>query len=271
MRTIGIGIIGSTGRMGQALIRACHETEHLKLVFAVGREGNPAIGSDAGNIAGIGTLGIPVTHSLEAHIHKADVVIDFTSPKVSLETLELCIKAGKALVVGTTGFSASEKALYQDAAKKIPIVLAPNMSIGVNLCLNLLRTATKVIGSEWDIEITEAHHRNKVDAPSGTALRMGEVIAETLKSDLSELAVWDRHGETGVRKPGSIGFSVIRAGDIVGDHTVLFADEGERIEITHKASSRMTFAKGSMRAASWLMGQTPGLYDMQDVLGLSRA
>lgn len=269
MRTINIGIVGSTGRMGHALIRACHETEQLKLVSAVGRAGNSAIGADAGNIAGIDHLGIPVSPSLEPKIQDIDVVIDFTSPQYSLETLELCSRAGKALVVGTTGFSPSEKAIFQQASKKIPIVFAPNMSIGVNLCLNLLRTAAKVIGSEWDIEITEAHHRNKVDAPSGTALKMGEVIAETLQSELSELAIWSRHGQTGARKPGSIGFSVIRAGDIVGDHTVLFADEGERIEITHKASSRMTFAKGSMRAASWLVEQPPGLYDMQDVLGLT--
>lgn len=266
-----IAILGADGRMGHALITACHQAEHLTLGAAIERPGSPALGTDAGLLAGIGPLGVAVTDQLDQATRAFDVLIDFTRPEPSLSALKVCVAEGKRMVIGTTGFSAAEKARISEAAKTIPIMLAPNMSVGVNLSLKLLEIATRVIGKETDIEIIEAHHRHKVDAPSGTALRMGEVVAAALGRDLDDCAVWAREGHTGEREPGTIGFSVIRAGDIVGDHTVMFADEGERVEIRHHASSRMTFAKGAMRAANWLSTQRPGLYDMQDVLGLKDA
>jgi 4-hydroxy-tetrahydrodipicolinate reductase len=213
-------------------------------------------------------LGIALIGDLDSAIAEVDVVVDFTRPESTLAALSLCHRHGKRMVIGTTGFTADQKAEIERAARDIPIMLAPNMSVGVNLCLKLLEISAKIIGEHTDIEIIEAHHRHKVDAPSGTALRMGEVIAEALGRDLRECAVFGREGHTGERDPKSIGFSVIRAGDIVGKHTVMFADEGERIEITHNASSRLTFAKGAMRAALWLAERPAGLYDMQDVLGL---
>ena len=197
-----------------------------------------------------------------------DVLIDFTHPSVTLQNLALCRKARKAMVIGTTGFTAEQKLTLLEASKEIPIVFAANFSVGVNLCLKLLDTAARVLGDEVDIEIIEAHHRHKVDAPSGTALRMGEVVAQALGRDLEEVAVYGREGQTGARDRQTIGFATVRAGDVVGDHTVLFASEGERVEITHKASSRMTFAKGAVRAALWLKDKQPALYDMQDVLEL---
>jgi len=266
-----IAILGADGRMGHALITACHQADHLTLGAAIERPGSPSLGTDAGLLAGIGALGVAVTDQLDQVVDQFDVLIDFTRPEPSLAALKICVEHGKRMVIGTTGFSAAEKVLISEAARSIPIMLAPNMSVGVNLSLKLLEIATRVIGKDTDIEIIEAHHRHKVDAPSGTALRMGEVVAAALGRDLDDCAVWAREGHTGEREPGTIGFSVIRAGDIVGDHTVMFADEGERVEIRHHASSRMTFAKGAMRAAHWLSSQAPGLYDMQDVLGLKDA
>ncbi|SMF96241.1 dihydrodipicolinate reductase [Methylomagnum ishizawai] len=265
---IRVGIIGAAGRMGHALIRACATTPGLTLAAAIERPGSPAIGTDAGELAGQAKLGIPVTDDLAAAIDGIDVLIDFTRPESSLAALALCQAHGKRLVIGTTGFGPEQKAAIEQAAQTLPIMLAPNMSVGVNLCLKLLEIAAKIIGDNTDIEIIEAHHRHKVDAPSGTALRMGEVVAAALGRDLKQCAVYGREGHTGERDPKSIGFSVIRAGDIVGEHTVMFADEGERVEITHNASSRATFAKGAMRAALWLAETPAGLYDMQDVLGL---
>ena len=265
---IRVAIHGADGRMGHALIEACANTGGLQLAAALERPGSPVSGIDAGTVAGLPPLGVPVTGQLAAVIDDFDLLVDFTRPDPSLATLELCRQHGKRMVIGTTGFSAEQRATIDRAAQDIPIMLAPNMSVGVNLCLKLLEIAAKVIGDGTDIEIIEAHHRHKVDAPSGTALRMGEVVAEALGRDLKTCAVWGREGHTGERDPKSIGFSVIRAGDIVGEHTVMFADEGERVEITHHVSSRMTFAKGAMRAAVWLAGQSAGLYDMQDVLGL---
>jgi len=195
-------------------------------------------------------------------------LIDFTRPDASMDYIEICRKAGKKLVIGTTGYSESQKVIIAEAAKDIAIVLAPNFSVGVNLSLKLLEMTAKVMGDYTDIEVIEAHHRHKVDAPSGTALRMGEVVAATLGRDLKDCAIYGREGETGARDRKTIGFSTIRAGDIVGEHTVMFADEGERLEITHKATSRMTFANGAVRAAIWLANQSSGLFDMQDVLGL---
>lgn len=265
---IDIGIHGAAGRMGQALIQACLTTPGLRLRAAFERPGSPALGRDAGELAGHPASGVVLVGDLTAALDHLDVLIDFTRPEPALGALEQCRRAGKRIVIGTTGFSPEQRRLIDAAATEIPILLAPNMSVGVNLCFKLLEIAAKTVGASSDIEIIEAHHRHKVDAPSGTALRMGEVVAAALGRDLADCAVYGRSGHTGERDQGTIGFSVIRAGDIVGDHTVLFADAGERIEITHRASSRMTFAKGAMRAAGWLMHQPAGLYDMQDVLGL---
>jgi 4-hydroxy-tetrahydrodipicolinate reductase len=211
---------------------------------------------------------VSVVDDLGTVLEHFDVVIDFTRPEVSISLIELCRQSGKKLVIGTTGYSECQKALINEAAKDVAIVLAPNMSVGVNLSLKLLEMAARVMGDSTDIEVIEAHHRHKVDAPSGTALRMGEVVADALGRDLKDCAIFGREGITGERDRKAIGFSTIRAGDIVGEHTVMFVDEGERLEITHKASSRMTFANGAVRAAIWLKDKKNGLYDMQDVLGL---
>ena len=205
---------------------------------------------------------------LSAVVDEFDVLIDFTHPSVTLDNLAVCRQAGKAMVIGTTGFTEDERQQLDSAAQDIPIVFAANFSVGVNLCLKLLDTAARVLGDDADIEIIEAHHRHKVDAPSGTALRMGEVVAAALDRNLADVAVYGREGQTGARERETIGFATVRAGDVVGDHTVLFAAEGERVEITHKASSRMTFAKGAVRSVQWLKDKPAGLYDMQDVLDL---
>lgn len=262
-----IAITGAAGRMGKALLEATHQTEGMTVSVAIERPGSSIIGVDAGELAGIGKLDVAVVDDL-ANAAEFDVLIDFTCPEVTMANLGVCRQRGSAIVIGTTGMSDAQKAAIAEAGKEIGVVFAPNMSVGVNLCLKLLETAAKVLGDEVDIEIIEAHHRHKVDAPSGTALRMGEVVAEALGRDLKECAVYGREGVTGERDRKTIGFETIRAGDIVGEHTVLFAGVGERVEITHKASSRMTFATGAVRAAQWLQGRDSGLYDMQDVLGL---
>ncbi len=263
-----IAIPGAAGRMGRNLIDACQRNEGLSLGAATERPGHDLIGADAGVVAGVGELGVVIGDNPETVIDDFDVLIDFTAPAVTLAHLDLCRRHGKSMVIGTTGFSDEQKQQIQDAAKEISIVFAPNMSVGVNLCLKLLDIAARVLGDEVDIEIIEAHHRHKVDAPSGTALRMGEVVADALGRDLKTCAVYGREGITGPRERNTIGFETIRAGDIVGEHTVMFAAEGERVEITHKASSRMTFASGAVRAAGWVSAQPAGLYDMHDVLGL---
>jgi len=262
--------MGAAGRMGKILIEAVQQTSGAAgLTAAVDRPDSTLVGADAGELAGIGRIGVPLSGDLGRVVDEFDVLIDFTHPSVTLKNLEICRRAGKAMVIGTTGLSQEEKQQLAAAAKDIPLVFAANFSVGVNLCLKLLDTAARVLGDEVDIEIVEAHHRHKVDAPSGTALRMGEVVAEALGRDLRDVAVYGREGQTGARDRQTIGFATVRAGDIVGDHTVLFAADGERVEITHKASSRMTFAKGAVRAAMWLEGREAGLYDMQDVLGLA--
>jgi dihydrodipicolinate reductase len=265
---IRVAVTGAAGRMGRVLIEACQQAEDVALGAAIERPGSSVIGVDAGELAGIGRLGVAVVDDLAAVSGDFDVLIDFTRPEVTLANLAVCRAAGKRMVIGTTGLDAAQKATLAEAGKEIGIVFAPNMSVGVNLCLKLLDMAARVLGDEVDIEIIEAHHRHKVDAPSGTALAMGETVARALGRDLKECAVYGRQGHTGERDRKTIGFETIRAGDIVGDHTVLFAALGERVEITHKASSRMTFAKGAVRAAQWLMQQESGLYDMQDVLDL---
>jgi 4-hydroxy-tetrahydrodipicolinate reductase len=263
-----IAITGAAGRMGRSLIEAVHNTEGLELTVALEHPDSTLLGSDAGELTGLGRLGVTLAADLAAVTDKFDVLIDFTRPEPTLANLAVCRTAGRNMVIGTTGFSEAQKLEIAAAANDIGVVFAPNMSVGVNLCLKLLDMAARVLGDEVDIEIIEAHHRHKVDAPSGTALRMGEVVAAALGRDLASCAVYGREGNTGERDRRTIGFETIRAGDIVGDHTVLFAGAGERVEITHKASSRMTFANGAVRAAGWLMTQQTGLFDMQDVLGL---
>ena len=264
-----IAVMGAAGRMGKTLIEAVRQASDTTLGAAIDRPDSSLVGADVGELAGVGKIGLILQGDLQAVLDRFDVLIDFTHPSVTLKNLEVCRRSGKAMVIGTTGFSVEEKQLLESAAKDIPIVFAANYSVGVNLCLKLLDTAARVLGDEVDIEIIEAHHRHKVDAPSGTALRMGEVVAQALGRDLQKVAVYGREGQTGARERETIGFATVRAGDVVGDHTVLFAAEGERVEITHKASSRMTFAKGAVRAAIWLKGAQAGLYDMQDVLGLN--
>lgn len=264
-----IAVMGAAGRMGKTLIEAVQQADGVCLSAAIDRADSSLIGADAGELAALGKLGVTLSGDLSAVLEQFDVLIDFTHPSVTLKNLEICRQSGKAMVIGTTGFSPQEKQLLADAGKQIPIVFAANFSVGVNLCLKLLDTAARVLGDDVDIEIIEAHHRHKVDAPSGTALRMGEVVASALGRDLQKVAVYGREGQTGARERETIGFATVRAGDVVGDHTVLFAADGERVEITHKASSRMTFAKGAVRSALWLQQRQPGLYDMQDVLGLN--
>ncbi len=263
---INIAVTGAAGRMGRTLIEACARAEGLRLSAAIERPGSATLGSDAGELAGVGKLGVTIVPSLDGL--DFDVLVDFTRPEATLANLDQCRKVKKKMVIGTTGLDESGKSHIAEAAKHIAIVFAPNMSVGVNLCFKLLETAARVLGDDVDVEIVEAHHRYKADAPSGTALRMGEVVAQVLKRDLKECAVYERHGISGERARQTIGFSSIRAGDIVGDHTVLFAGGGERVEITHRAESRMTFANGALRAARWLVDRKTGLYDMQDVLGL---
>ncbi|MNQ48427.1 4-hydroxy-tetrahydrodipicolinate reductase [compost metagenome] len=264
-----IAVMGAAGRMGKTLIEAVQQADGVSLAAAIDRADSSLIGADVGELAALGKIGVRLSGSLSEVLDRFDVLIDFTHPSVTLRNLEICRQAGKAMVIGTTGFSVEEKQLLADAGRQIPIVFAANFSVGVNLCLKLLDTAARVLGDEVDIEIIEAHHRHKVDAPSGTALRMGEVVANALGRDLQKVAVYGREGQTGARERETIGFATVRAGDVVGDHTVLFAADGERVEITHKASSRMTFAKGAVRSAAWLQGRAPALYDMQDVLGLN--
>ena len=263
-----IAVVGAAGRMGRTLIEAVEQADGLDLGAATEQPDASLIGADAGEVAGVGKRGVMISHSLTKVVDAFDLVIDFTSPAATMVHLDVCRQHGKAMVIGTTGLDETQKVRISDAAEDIAIVFAPNMSVGVNLCFRLLQLAARVMGDEADIEIVEAHHRHKVDAPSGTALRMGEVIADTLGRDLDDVAVYGREGQTGPRDKTAIGFETIRAGDVVGEHTVWFATEGERVEISHKASSRMTFAKGAVRAAAWLQGRDTGLFDMQDVLGL---
>ncbi len=266
--TTRIAVNGAAGRMGRCLIQAVQQTEGLVLSAAIDRVESSLIGADAGELAGVGKLGVAISSDVAAATTISDVFIDFTLPEVTMALIPHCIENQCRLVIGTTGFSAEQKADIEQASQQVAIVLAPNMSVGVNLSLKLLDIAARVLGDDVDIEIIEAHHRHKVDAPSGTALRMGEVVADALGRDLKTCAVYGREGRTGERDRQTIGFATVRAGDIVGEHTVMFAAEGERVEITHKASSRMTFALGAMRASSWLINHQSGLYDMQDVLSL---
>ena len=260
-------IAGASGRMGRMLIDAVRATDDCVLAGALDIAASPAIGHDAGAYAGQAT-GVSITADLAAGLSQAHCLIDFTRPEGTMEHLHACVAQGVNLVIGTTGFTDAQKAEIADASRRIAIVMAPNMSVGVNVTLKLLEMAAQALSTGYDIEIIEAHHRHKVDAPSGTALKMGEVIAGALGRDLKDCAVYAREGVTGERDPSTIGFATIRGGDIVGDHTVLFAGTGERIEITHKSASRATYAQGSLRAVRYLGGKSSGLFDMFDVLGL---
>lgn len=262
-----LAIFGANGRMGRVLIEAINLNDQVNLVGATARKNSPWLGFDIGEMAGIGQMGVQVTDNLQPLSDQIDVVIDFTLPAALATNLKWCIRTKKPIVIGTTGLDLAQKALLEDAAKYIPIVFAANYSVGVNLLLNLVRQAASVMGKTADIEIIEAHHRFKKDAPSGTAVAIGEAIADELGRDLEQCAVYGREGETGERKQDTIGFATVRAGDVVGEHTALFADIGERLEISHKASSRLTFAKGAVSAALWLSEKPPGLYSMEDVLG----
>lgn len=262
-----VAIAGCSGRMGKALVQSIVLRTDMKLTAATVTHGNPLVNTDVGLIAGIQALNLKPSDDIHKVMDQFDVLIDFTMPASTLQHLSLCKKNHKKMVIGTTGLSDEQKIRVQEASSVIPIVFAPNTSIGVNLCYELMKKAAAVLGDTVDIEIIEAHHRHKIDAPSGTALKMGEVIAQTLGRDFKQVAKFDRYGTTGERERQTIGFSTIRGGDIVGDHTVLFASSGERVEITHKASSRQAFSTGALTAAKWLADKQTGLYSMGDVLG----
>lgn len=263
---IKLAVGGAVGRMGQAVIQACQGHDQVHLSCAIERAESDRLGMDAGEVAGVGRMHVPIGATLSNA--DFDVLIEFTAPAATVEHARMCAAMGKCLVIGTTGLTAHEVEEIALVAQDVPVVIAPNMSVGVNLCFHLVDVASRALGDDVDIEILESHHRHKIDAPSGTALRLGEIAASALGRDLEANAVYGRQGQIGPRDRKSIGFSTVRAGDIVGEHTVLFAGDGERVEITHRSSSRMTFAHGALRAAVWCTQRERGLYDMQDVLGL---
>ncbi len=263
-----VAVLGASGRMGKAILSCLTEADDLTLVGAVTEPGDPALGDDAGELAGVGTLGVPLTDDRAQGLHGAQVAIDFTLPAAVEANVRACVDHGAALVVGTTGLAEQQLKTLETAAQEIPLVYARNMSVGVNVFMDLVSRAAAALGGDYDVEILEAHHRQKVDAPSGTALDLGERVAAVKGRALDELAVHGRHGHTGPRVPGTIGFSVIRAGSTVGDHTVTFTALEEQIELSHHAIDRKNFARGAVRAARWLAAQPPGLYSMADVLGL---
>ena len=267
MKTTRIAIHGAAGRMGRAVIQAALATQGMKLVAAIDRQDNAELGEDVGSVVGQAAVGVAVGYAIDPSAEPFEVLIDFTQPEATLAALELCRSNRKAMVIGTTGFSPKQRDLIAEAAKDIPICTAANFSIGVNVVLSLLGDAARLLGSRYDVEVVEAHHRHKTDAPSGTALAMGEEVARALGRSLKECAVYGREGQTGARTREAIGFATVRGGDVIGDHTVMFLGEGERVEISHKATSRLNFAQGALRAAAWLAGRKPGLYTMQDVLG----
>jgi 4-hydroxy-tetrahydrodipicolinate reductase len=266
--TVRVAVTGASGRMGKILVEAVSLNEAASLVAAIERPESTLIGADAGELAGIGNVGVAIVSNLADVIDDIDVLIDFTVPVATLANAKACAAAGKAMVIGTTGFSEEQKLEFNELIRSVPVCMASNFSTGVNVCFKLLDVAARALGDDVDIEIYEAHHRHKVDAPSGTALRMGEVVASALDRDLSKVAVYGREGQAGARARETIGFATVRGGDVVGDHTVSFLADGERVEITHKASSRMSFGRGAVRAAVWLNDSAAGLFDMQDVLGL---
>lgn len=261
-------VVGAAGRMGRRVLSALQENPHFLLVGAVERSDHPQIGQDIGEITGQGKWQIALANSLEKVIKEGEVIIDFTNAEASLNNLKVAGAAGRAAVIGSTGFTPAQMNEVKEITRKIPCVLSPNMSVGVNVVFRLIAELAQVLGDEYDVEIIEAHHRLKKDAPSGTALKMGQILAQALKRNFEEVGVYARHGIIGERRKEEIGLQTIRAGDIVGEHTIIFGGMGERIEIIHRAHSRDNFARGALRAAQWVVKQQPGLYDMQDVLGL---
>ena len=268
MAEMKMGVVGAGGRMGQMLVRTVAETEGMRLVAAIERPGSPALGQDAGEIAGVGHLGVPVGDDSAALFHAADAVLEFSSPAATAEHAALAAQNRKVHVIGTTGLNPAEEASLRAAAQRTPIVYAPNMSVVVNVMMDLVERVAAILGPDYDIEIVEMHHRHKVDAPSGTAIGLGKAAARGRGVALEDAAQWSRHGQTGARRRGGIGFAALRGGDVVGDHTVLFAGEAERLEITHRCTGRQIYARGAVRAALWARDKAPGLYGMRDVLGL---
>ncbi len=263
-----IAVTGAIGRMGKMLIEAVAQSGDAELGAAIVLPDSSVIGADAGEVAGLGRLGVNVVGHLSEVIDDFDVLIDFTAPDATLENMQLCAEHGKGIVIGTTGFTPEQEDVLFAYEDRVAICKAANFSTGVNVCLNLLTKAAEILGDDYDVEVYEAHHRHKVDAPSGTALAMGEAVADGLDRNLREVAIYGREGQTGARKRETIGFATVRGGDVVGDHTVMFLGDGERVEITHKASSRMSFARGAVRAACWLADKSSGRFEMRDVLGL---
>lgn len=265
---VNVAITGAAGRMGGRIITLITESDTLQVAGAVEMAGHPRLGEDAGYVAGCGTLGVTITDSLEQAMAEAEVLIDFTFPEVTLTNIETCAKLGKKLVVGSTGFTPEQRAKLESFTSEVPLVFAPNMSVGVNVCFKILKEMASTLGEGFDIEIVELHHNKKKDSPSGTAVRMGEIVADATGRDYNKVANYHREGMCGERSPEEIGMQTVRGGDIVGEHTVYFVGMGERIELTHRAMSRDMFARGALRAAAWLGDKGPGLYDMQKVLGL---
>jgi len=266
MKTTRIAIHGAAGRMGRAVIQAALATQGIKLVAAIDRKDNAELGEDVASVVGQAPIGVSVGYVIDPAAEPFEVLVDFTQPEATLSALDLCRSHKKAMVIGTTGFTPAQREMIEAVAKDIPICTAANFSIGVNVVLSLLGDAARLLGEPYDVEIVEAHHRHKTDAPSGTALAMGEEVAQALGRNLRDCAVYGREGQTGARARQTIGFATVRGGDVIGDHTVMFLGEGERVEISHKATSRLNFAQGALRAAAWLAGRKPGLYSMQDVL-----
>lgn len=266
---LAVTILGASGRMGRALIDSLLRTPSLRLSGAVERAGNPLIGSDAGLMIGAAATGVAISDSLPAALAESAVLVDFTGPAATMAALAACVSAKRPIVIGTTGFTPEQKDAIAKAALVIPVCIAANYSVGVNVALKLVELAARTLGDDYDVEIVEAHHRHKVDSPSGTALAFGEAAAAGLDRDLRSNAIYGREGQIGARKKETIGFATVRGGDVVGDHTVLFLGDGERVEISHRASSRTNFASGALRAAEWLASQPPGLYSMRDVLQLN--
>lgn len=265
--TVKVAVTGAAGRMGKILIEAISLNPNTVLAAAIERPQSPALGADASELAGLGKTGVVITDDIQRVINDFDVLVDFTAPAATVANATACAAAGKKIVIGTTGCTGADKQQIASAAGQTAICMATNFSTGVNLCFKLAREAAAILGDDYDVEIVEAHHRHKVDAPSGTALSLGEAVADGLGRDFQEVALYAREGQVGARSDKEIGFATVRGGDVVGDHTVMYLADGERVEITHKASSRMSFGRGAIRAAVWLAGQKTGLFDMQDVLG----
>ena len=268
-KTIDVGVIGAGGRMGRMLIEAVQDNPQTTLNAAIERQGSSLVGADAGEVAAIGRLDVQIVDDLKAVINDIDVLIDFSLPDATEENMQICAANNVAMVIGTTGFDEQQEQVLKEASKQIAIVYAGNYSTGVNLSLKLLAMAAKAFGTEADVEVIEAHHKHKIDAPSGTAYMMAEAVAEARGQNLKDVVVYGREGQTGAREVGSIGIHAIRGGEIIGDHTVMFIADGEVVEITHRARARMTFAAGAVRAATWVIKQEVGQYNMQDVLGLN--